>query len=810
MNKKLVLRAAIGVLGVIGFAALAGYWWLKSTVPDYTRNLQAPALAAVVEIVRDEWGVPNITAENFDDAAYAMGYVQAQDRLWQMEMLRRAVHGRTAEVLGEALLAGDIFYKAIYDLPEIARLSFERLDDETKKTFAAFAEGVNLAIANGEGVSSPEWTLLGIQPEPWTASDVNNWMTIVSETADDGGRELEIAEHEHVLEKDIFDFLYEELPAEFPTLYRDTGGENIDQGQAHGAGDVDANRGTNFFVLSGEKTESGKPILAVDPHLPNHAPSIVYPVVVTLPDDVIAGGAWIGSPAIAFGQNSRIAWGMTHMFADTLDYVVERIDPKNPNAYLTPGGPRPFTYKTVTIDVKGVGERQFRVRRSHRGAVVSDKFLEADENGVAPAGVSDEFAIIEELFGPGHVVVRRQVNAEVGQLTIQSTKNMSLAKNWKEFRDALRDYEWTNNVVYADIDGNIGVQMSARLPLRNQVGGWNGQRLARGWLGEGEWVDFVPFDELATIFNPPKGWIADSNSRAAPPEFPYRVTDSFSPPWRVMRAYEMIEMSDRHSLESVAAIQLDGHSRQARWLFDHLRNIPMTSDQAREAIALLDGWNFYMDQDRPEPLLYSAIELALQERIINPHHESTASPRADVLLLARIIDANHEWCDHPKTAKREDCNDAVNEAILKAINAVSQKHGREFTKWRWGSEHHSVYEAFYSWANLPVFGNWTESSVKVSTGENTLNQGSASRDVEMDNLLYDLQFDADAGATFRMVADLSDLSKSQFISAPGISGNVMSRHFDDQVGPWAKGEYFQMARPSPKRQSVTILTPSTE
>ena len=800
--KRILAYGAVGVIAIVALAAAGVFFWLRATLPDYAKTLESETLGATVTIERDENGVPHIRAESFDDAAFAMGYVQAQDRLWQMETLRRAVHGNTAAVFGEAFVYTDLAYKAIYQLPDVWKKSYARLDPETRRAFEAFAAGVNLAIDTGEGMSSPEWSLLGVRPKPWSAADVNNMMTVVSETATDGSREVALARHSAIFSKDELALLYEDLPADFPTLYSDTG-EIVGASGAGGDADGDPETpGSNFFVVGPEKSATGKPLLAADPHLPTYAPAMVYPVIVTLPDDVIAGAAWIGSPAVAFGHNSRIAWAKTHMYADTLDYIVEKVDPDNPDHYITPDGSEPFTWREYSVDVDGGEPRTFAVRKTRNGVVVSDPHLYEDENG----DIAAYFAVVEEKFGPGHVVARRQVNALEGQLTIQSTMKLSRAHDWDEFREALRDYEWTNNIIYADIEGNIGVHMAARLPRRREVNGWNGERLARGWLGEGAWDGYVPFDDLTYVFNPPKGWIADSNSRAVGPDFPFRVSDNFSSPWRVKRAYDLLGARSTHTMDSLEAIQLDIFSTQAEWIMRRVAAFEFRSDEAREAYEMLSRWDFNMDKDRPEPLLYSAFELALQQRLVNSRHESIGERHAEALLLARILETDHPWCDDMGTPPVESCADAVNDAMDLAVERLSARYGGNMDAWRWGEAHQAVFPAFFSWANVPALADLTAAAAPTDGGPTTLNVAATNRDdAPLDDLLYGLQFNQSHGATYRMVVDMSDLENSRFMFAPGVSGNAVSPHWADQVDAWAAGGYFKFLGRAPVRTHTTVI-----
>ncbi|MEM9759420.1 MAG: penicillin acylase family protein [Pseudomonadota bacterium] len=778
------------------------HFWLRDTLPNYQRELESAALFSAVTISRDGAGVPHIRARSLHDAAVAMGYVQAQDRFWQMSVMRLAVAGRLSEVFGETLLSVDVNYRIRAQLPRVARRSEERLDPGTRKLFQAFADGVNLAISSGEATRSPEWALTGMVPEPWTASDINNAFTLFAETASDGDRELRLARLDDALPAALRELFLAPLPTEFPTLYGDVGNPSMHSG---GFPDQPSSRGTNFFVFGPQRTVSGAPILAVDPHLPIQAPSLIYPVRLSLPDNEIAGGAWIGTPAVAFGQNRHIAWGMTHLFADTVDYLVERVDPAAPGRYLTPGGREAFAYETETFVLRGGAVREIEVRRTHNGVVVSDDFL--GDQGASP-DANARFSIMERRFGGGHVLVRKDVASVTGSTTIKALLELSQARSWPEFRQALRAYEWTNNVAFADRRGNIGVQMAARLPRRIASGDWRGQRLAHTWRGEGAWDGFVPFEDLPHIFNPSQGAIADSNSRAVGPRHPFRVGDSFAPPWRVLRAQALMAARERHTPDSVAAMQLDVYSEAAAYLLPRLHKLQVRDGIASDALAFLRPWDYRMNLDAPEPLLYAALAAALQERLINVWGPAAARRHAQAMLLGRILDAGDPVCDHPATTRTESCSEAVSAALENAVAALSAAHGTDMRAWRWRDEHVASFEAIYSWDYIPWLGTSLRTRVATPGGQSVLNQGSMQRKgVPVDHLLEGLNFAHTYGATFRLIADLGDPSNSRWAFSPGISGNIASPHWDDQVAGWARGEFRPLFEEPSSRAPTTVLRP---
>ncbi len=788
--KRILLWSTGGGVALLSVAMVATLLWLRSTLPDYSKMLTNAALQAPVEIIRDRHGVAHIAAQSFEDAAFAMGYAQAQDRLWQMEVLRRASQGRSAEIFGAAFFARDAWYRAI-KLPQIAEKTLLRLDPPTRRVYRAFAAGVNAAIDAGEGSRSPEWAVLGVKPARWSAADVGALMAVIAETADDSKYEAAKAWLAAVYDAEAVALLNPQIPADFPTLYDEHAAAPRGSAVAAPAGPA-----TNFFVVAAEKSTSGAPLLAVDPHLPLHAPSLIYPVAISLPGDIIRGGAWIGGPAIAFGHNSRIAWGMTHLMGDVTDFIVERIDPHNPDAYLTPQGPKPFIVREESIGLRGGEERTLILRSTENGTVVSDAdILGADADSVEMRALA--------TFGPGHVLVRRQVNSEVGSLTTQSLIKVSRAHSWAEFRRALRDYEWQNNVVYADRDGNIGVQAAARLPLRRQVNGWNGQRLARGWLGEGKWDGWVPFDDLPAVFNPERGWLADANSRAVGVDHRVRIADHWASPWRVKRAYQLLAAQDRHSAASLAAIQTDIHSAQAAWLLPRMLALPARSPAAERARALLADWNFEMAAGAAQPLLYAAVERALQERLIGEKNQFLAGNDPQVLALANMLDTNSHWCDAVATPQTEDCAAAVDAAFAGALAEIESSYGANPQHWRWGDAHEARFPAFFSWGHLPLLGALTAPHTPHGGGENTLNVGGGDYSSQQ-------PYTQVGGATFRMVIDLADLNTARFMVVPGVSGNVASPHWGDQVESWAAGDYFTLSLRPQNPDRRTLISPPGE
>ncbi|MEL7451964.1 MAG: penicillin acylase family protein, partial [Pseudomonadota bacterium] len=407
-------------MAIAGLAAASFVVWAIAARPDYGRGPVSGAVSHEVKIYRDALGIPHIFADTHGDAMFALGYVQGQDRGWQMEFLRRAVDGRMSEIAGGSLVDLDRDF-LVSGASRLADLSYASYSEQTHQAIDAFAAGINVAIREGQYTASPEFRIFGVVPEPWTGRQVGALTYLIGSTFDTSSRRVLWSEG---LRRDIGDAQARQLIQDFeenwPTLYRDIGGlqETADRTRRALAdaglpetpqivpGDVgdfeDIGRGTNFFLLGPEKTTTGAPILAVDPHVDIDAPSFYYPAAITLPDQVLRGAFWVTSPAIHFGHNRDIAWGMTGAAVDNAHYVLEKIDPSDPDAYLRPNGSRPFTFEQRDIGIKNKSQSvRLGLRYTDNGLVVSD--------------FDEDLQALADTHGPGHVLVRKSAPLLAGQ-----------------------------------------------------------------------------------------------------------------------------------------------------------------------------------------------------------------------------------------------------------------------------------------------------------------------------------------------------------------------------------------------------------
>jgi penicillin amidase len=814
MTRRLALRIWLGFgTALLTLAAVAGAWlyWVSQAQADYERLVDAPGLSGPLEIYRDAYGVPHIFAQTQRDALFALGYVQGQDRGWQMEFLRRAVDGRMSEIAGAALIDLDREFLAS-GAARLADASLALYRPETIDAIEAFAAGVNLAIEQGQYQASPEFRAFGVSPAPWTPREVGALTYLIGASVDQvSGEALWRKRLVDDLGERRADLLAQDFDADWPTLFRDIG--VLDEAAARATVALEAaglpvgqrtpgaskppdsaGKGTNFFLLGPEKSTTGAPILAVDPHLELDAPSLFYPVSITLPNQVIRGAAWVTSPAVHFGHNSSIAWGMTAMAVDNAHFLVERIDPKDPGAYLRPEGSRRFEVEMREIAVRWRSDPvRMRLRYTEAGRVVSD--------------FDPKLKTLADAFGPGHVIVRKSATLLNGQFYLESGLRVQFADDWVSFRAAFERHGNPNTVAYADSAGNIGVLTAAHTPIRRAPETWG--TIPRAWLGEGEWAGVAPYEAMPYAYNPARAFVADSNARLVPGDFPLFLTARASSPYRIARSEAVLSAPRRFSVEDVATLQQDSYSTRADIVLGAA--LPLLA-RANGAMAVwterLRGWDRRMDKNRPEPLVYTAFEHALHRRLIGEKisDREYGDGRGDPITLARLLRSEEAafWCDGIATPTVETCEDAVAEAFGAGLAELSRAYGRDHSRWRWGDAHKARFANRYFLDFLPFVSDWAARSTEISSDPGTLNVGGWSGG-------KGAKYNQNSGAVWRQIIDLSNLDNSRFQIAPGVSGNPASPFYDSTFEAWSAGEYVSLARSRAdlirERAPKTILRP---
>jgi penicillin amidase len=781
---RFVLKSLVALVLLAAVVTGAGYAYLHRSLPQIEGTLRLPGLKAEITVLRDAWSIPHIYAASVEDALFGLGFVHAQDRLWQMEMNRRIGAGRLAELLGPRALETDKFLRTL-GVRRAAQASLEGLDGETRDALDAYAAGVNAFLATSP-VLPPEFWLLRVEPQPWLPVDSVAWTKMMA--WDLGGNwknevlRMRLAK-DYSLAR-INEFL-PPYPGEAPPriqdlkeLYRALGVDTVRLAQAaenmaaQTSSYLIEGAGSNNWVVSGERTASGKPLLANDPHLGLTAPPVWYFAHLVAPGLNAIGATLPGVPAIVLGRNQRIAWGFTNTGPDVQDLYIEKLE--GDGKYLAPDGPRSFETLRETIRVRGAQDVELTVRRTRHGPVISE--VSQSAGAVTPRG---------------HVLAFSWTALAKDDRTMQSALKLARAGDWRAFLTAAEDFHAPQqNMVYADVDGNIGFIAAGRVPLRKPDNDLKGLAPAPGWLAKYDWDGYLPFGALPRVLNPRAGRIVTANHKIVPPDYPHYITAEWQPPYRAERIGALLEAEPRHSVASFARMQADAASLAVRELLPHFKATRPRSEAARRALARLAAWDGTMAKNLPEPLIVVAwwreLTRAIYADELGDAFRLNWRPRA--LFVANVLadrDGQSRWCDDVNTPARETCAEMLALSLEAALADLRDRFGDDLDRWRWGAAHTARHEhrplGRQAWL-APLF----DITVPSAGDAYTVNVGRS-------DFFNDAEpFANRHSASLRAIYDLSDLDKSLFIHSGGQSGNPLSPHYAAFSEAWAKSEYIPM------------------
>lgn len=784
LSMRWLLRIAVVLVLTLAVVAAAAYGWLRQSLPRTEGEIRLAGLERPVDVLRDAWGIPHIFAQSPNDAVFALGYVHAQDRLWQMEMNRRIGAGRLAEVLGAGALETDRFLRTL-GVRRSAEASLAVLSAETRSALAAYAAGVNAFLAS-DPVLPPEYWLTGAKPEPWNVVDSIAWTKMMA--WDLGGNwrneilRMQLAKTLTVAQ--IHEFLppypgdaAQPLP-ELRELYGAMGTDavRLAAGAQAIAEQVDTwtagAAGSNNWVVSGARSASGKPLLANDPHLGLSAPPIWYFAHLHAPGLDVIGATLPGVPAVVLGRNARIAWGFTNTGPDVQDLFIEKLD--GAGRYLTPEGPQAFKRIEETIRVKGGTEERLSIRVSRHGPVISD--------------VS---RVAADAVPRGHVLAFSWTALAEDDRTLESAAQLARAGNWEEFLAAARHFHAPQqNMVYADIEGNIGFVAAGKVPVRKPENDLKGLAPAPGWLARYDWNGFLPFDALPRQYNPASGAIVTANHKITAPGYAHHLTSEWEPPYRARRIEALLDALPKHTVPSFARIQADAVSLATRELLPRLLATRPRSEPARKALLLLGAWDGTMAAERAEPLILAAWWRELARAIYADDLGEAFRPnwRARAVFLGNVLtdrDGQSRWCDDKRTRGIETCDEQLALTLEAALADLRKRYGEDMGLWKWGSAHVARHE-HRPLGRQALLARWFDINVPSAGDPYTVNVG-------RNNFFDEAQpFANRHAASLRAIYDLADPEKSLFIHSGGQSGNSLSPHYAAFSAAWSKGEYIPM------------------
>ena len=774
--------------GALLFVLLVGggfYFYLRSSLPQVEGRIAVQGLKAEVTIARDGDAVPLISAADDADAAFGLGYAHAQDRLFQMELMRRNGAGRLSEIFGAQALDTDRQMRVL-GLYSLAEAEVKLLSPPVRRGLEAYAAGINAFLASRPGALPPEYLLLRFAPEPWRVADSLVWGKLMDLLLAGNYRsELLRARLARGLSSDELAFLYPEYPDDAPTtlaglaaIYRRLPLDRLYSALPPAVGPIYA---SNNWVVDGAHSMSGKPLLANDPHLPFGAPGFWYLARLKTPEREIAGGTVPGTPFVVVGHNDRVAWGFTSTGSDVEDLFIEKIDPADPDRYLTPGGSTAFESREETIAVHGGAPVSLKIRTTRHGPVLSDAL---------PAGAAEEGYVLS-LAAP--------FLDGAADSTPEALWGIDRAADWTGFRTALKSFVAPQqNIVYADDGGGIGFIAPGRIPIRKSGSGW---LPVPGWTGDYDWTGFIPFAELPQASDPTSGRFVSANNKIVPNRYPYFLSRDWDLPNRAERITELLAATPQQSPAASAAIQADTLSIAARRLVPLMtRIVPGSepgSDMAREAIERLAGWDFRMDPDKVEPLLFTAWLRTFAHDVFVRRLGEAAADYWDLKpeIMVSVLTAHPEWCGEPKE-KTESCDAMLSAALRAALAELAQANGPEMLQWQWGRAHVAEFPNPV-FSRIAVLRDWLHIGVPTPGGFDTVNRGSTT--IRDEAHPYGQRF----GAGLRIVTDLASPADSRMIAVPGQSGNPLSPHFSDLLQRWRQFDWLVPGR-APAVATLTL------
>jgi penicillin amidase len=742
-------------------AAGAFFWWLTLSLPQADGERAVPGLRAAVEVVRDAHGVPHIRAANEHDAMFAMGYVHAQDRLWQMEMNRRTAWGTLSEALGAKALEADRFLRLL-KLRQVAGQVLAKIAPEPRAALEAYAEGVNAFLA-GSPWLPPEFVALGLRPEPWSALDSVGWSLVMAwELSANFRTEIARLRLAGTLDaRQMQEFFSIEpgkvqppLP-DLPVFYGDAlAGAPPAQVAAI---ETEIVPGSNNWVLSGARTASGKPMLANDPHLGLATPSVWYLAHVEAPGLTMVGATFPGLPLVAIGHNGRVAWGVTTTGGDVQDLYIEKLDASG-TRYRTPEGWRDFEVREETIRIKGGGEEKLRVRETRHGPIVSGAY--------APA---------EGLLAPGHVLALQWIVHTHPPRTIDAGYRLARAGNVAEVRAALASWDAPQqSFVFADVHGGTGFAAPGVIPVRRKDNAIEGRAPVPGWEARYDWVGEIAFAELPQVAGPELAVSANDDIR--PPGYAPFLTHDWYAPFRSGRIRELLAATPKHDTASFARIQGDVLSPQARLALPHFRKALAVAPAVLRARA--EAWNGEMGTDEVMPRVFAAWWRQLTRETYGPvlgrSFNALREQRAPLLLNAMDdVGGQSRWC-------RGDCEGAALRAMARAL---AEELADGWDRRRWG-EVHAAAQPHRPFSAIDLLDRFFSARVESPGDGSTVDVGAFS--IGNDKAPFENRH----AAGLRMVCDLADLAACGFMISTGQSGHVRSPHYRDLAPQWARVEYF--------------------
>ena len=794
-----LMRLLTGLLVLGLFALLVTYYFLSRSLPDYSADYAVQGISAPVEVVRNNDNVPHIFGKTDADVYYALGFAHAQDRLWQMTMLRRTAQGRLSEVFGTRTLRIDELTRR-FDLYTLAQASLAVQDDATKSALDAYSRGVNAWIAqvnkDALGRGAPEFFFFSNEIAAWQPADSIALVKLMALQLS-GQLETEVLRARLSLllpDARLHDVLPDDpgqgimaLP-DYASLVPDVAPSTAplrkaDLGPLSPFPERNMAGASNAWAAAPNRSAAGGSLLANDPHLGFTAPTLWYLARLQLQSGGVIGATIPGIPAILVGRSDVLGWGLTSSYLDDQDMFIEALNPQNPEEYRTPTGWKPFVTRKSIITVKDATPVTITLRWTDNGPVLPGSHY--DIGSITPAG---------------HVASLSWTGLSDRDTTMTSAIRLMQAKTVDQAIEAGRLFVApSQNLMLADQSG-IALQVIGSMPRRDIASQSKGRMPQPGWIATNRWQGMFPYEDNPREMNPQSGLLGNTNNKTVDRPFPLHVSFDWGDTQRIQRWLSLMKTREVHTRESFIEAQLDTVSFTARSLLPLIgADLWFTGEAApdgtperlrQKALQLLAAWNGEMNEHLPEPLIYQAWLRALQDRLIRDDLGPLADSFTHIepLLIERVyrnIDGASIWCDVVQSAQVESCSDTARMALDDALLHLSETYGPNPESWRWGDAHQAT-QNHPILGEVPVLRYFVNIQQSTSGDDNTLMRGVTKGTGP--NPFLNVH-----GAGYRGVYDFADPDSSVFITSTGQSGHPLSRFYDDLGELWRRGEYVPMS-----------------
>ena len=803
MLLRWLLRIAGTLILLSLLVVLAVYYLASRSLPEYNKSFTSQGLAAPLEIVRDHANVPHILGQTDADSFFGLGYAHAQDRLWQMVVMRRTVQGRLSEMFGMRTLQIDKLMRRL-DLYGRARASLPDLRPETRAALEAYAAGVNARLEeinrDALGRGAPEMFMFSAPVAPWGPADSVAMVKLMA---------LQTTGH---LQREVLrarTSLQLADPARIKDILPDAPGAGIASLPDYaallprGARPMQTAVNTasrpigplspfpapifagasNAFAAAPARSAAGGTLLAADPHLGFSAPSIWYLARLELASGGVIGGTIPGIPAVLTGRSADLGWGLTVSYLDDQDLHIEEINPQNPNEYRTQTGFAPFETRKSIIDIKDAAPVTVTLRWTSNGPVLPAS--EFQLGTITPAAHAMSLSWTA-LSGDDTTM-----DAVIGLMRAKSVR-AAIAATEPMIAPSL-------NVVLADRQ-DIAMVTTGAMPRRDAQHQSQGRLPTRGWIAQNQWQGILPRSANPSFIAPQGGLLGNTNNKTVDRPFPMHVSFDWGDTQRIRRLERLMKSREIHTRDSFIEAQLDSVSFSARavlpligadlWYTGEAATAGTPERLRQRALELLANWNGEMNEHMPEPLIYAAWVRMLQARLIKDDLGPLANEYTHVepLFLERVfrdIDGASAWCDVAQSTPIETCPEIARLALDDALIWISERYGTQLESLRWGDAHQATHD-HQVLGEVPLLRHFVNIRQSTSGGDNTLMRGLTSGDAKA-------PFENVHGAGYRGVYDFADPDSSVFVLSTGQSGHFLSRHYDDLAQLWRRGEYIPMS-----------------